>query len=200
LDEEDNPELAIRDYQKIISYNIIRQTDILGNTRSGLFSSRTINLDILKKEKREFVFNYDKEYEKFNKLQKWKIPGSVDGEPVVYLMQSRTGHDTCCPIFEPENHLPKRINEFVARKKSYQRHIFNTVMDITVVGNSELNVGDVINVVIPNATTLDKTDGKKDKYLSGNYLITKVRHKFGGTTGTVFTTFLECVKDTGIEI
>lgn len=200
LDEEDDPELAVRDYQKIIDYNVIRQTDILGNVRSGLFRSKTINLDILKKNKSEYIFDYDKEYKRFNRLQNWKIPGQVDHDPVIYMMQSRTGHDVCCPVFEPENHLPKRVNEFVARRKSYERHIFNTLVEITVPGNSELNVGEVIDVVIPNATTLDKTDGKKDKYLSGKYLITKVRHKFGGTTGTVFTTFLECVKDTGIEI
>lgn len=200
LDKEDDPELAVRDFQKIIHYNVIRQTDILGNTKAGLFRSRTINLDILKKNKSEYIFDYEKEYTKFNKLQKFKIPGFVTEEPVVYMMQSRTGHDTCCPLFKPENHLPKRINEFVGRKKSYQRHIFNNVLEVTVIGNSELDVGDVITIQIPNATTLKDYDGKRDKYLSGNYLITKVRHKFGGTTGTEFTTFLECVKDTGIEI
>ena len=199
-DTEDQEELAVRDYQKIIDYNIIRQTDILGNVRSGLFRSMTINLDILKKNKSQYVFDYEKEYTRFNKLQKWKIPGQVSHDPVIYMMQSRTGHDVCCPIFNPENHLPKRVNEFVSRRKSYERHIFNMLVEVTVPGNSELNVGDIIDLQIPNATTLDKSDGKKDKYLSGKYLITKIRHKFGGTTGTIFTSFLECVKDTGIEI
>ena len=74
------------------------------------------------------------------------------------------------------------------------------MMEVSVPGNSELNVGDVIELNIPNATTINKLDGKKDKYLSGKYLITSLRHKFGGTTGTQFTTFIECVKDTGIEI
>jgi len=199
-EEEDDPELAVRDFQKIISYDSIRQTDLLFNTKAGLFRSKTINLDILKKNKSEVVFNYENEYEKFSKLQKWKIPGQVDDDPVVYMMTSRTGHDVCCPVFEPENHLPKKINQFTSRKKSYERHIFNSVLEVTVPGNSELDVGDIIKLDIPNATTLDDYDGKKDKYLSGNYLITKIRHKFGGTTGTEFTTFIECVKDTGIEI
>jgi hypothetical protein len=193
-------EATVRDYQKIISYNVIRQTNILGNVKSGLFRSRMINIDILKKNKFEYNFNYEKEYEKFNKLQKWRIPAQVDGEPILYMMQSRTGHDVCCPIFEKENHLPKRVNQNIQRRQSYMRHIFNTLMEVTVVGNSELDVGDVIELNIPNATTINKKDGKKDKYLSGKYLITSLRHKFGGTTGTEFTTFIECVKDTGIEI
>ncbi|MEK9698979.1 MAG: hypothetical protein VW270_24595 [Candidatus Poseidoniales archaeon] len=103
-------------------------------------------------------------------------------------------------ILETENPLPKRINQHLPRRLSYYAHIYNTIVEVTVPGNSELNVGDVVELSIPNATTINKLDGKKDKYLSGKYLITSLRHKFGGTTGTEFTTFIECVKDTGIEI
>jgi hypothetical protein len=158
-----------------------------------------INLDILRKNKSEYNFDYSKEYESFNKLQKWKIPGQVDGNPVLYMMQTRQGHDQDL-LFSGENALPKKINQHLPRRQSYYAHIFNTMMEVTIPGNSELNVGDVVDLNIPNATTINKLDGKKDKYLSGKYLITSLRHKFGGTTGTEFTTFIECVKDTGIEI
>ena len=197
--ESDKDETPIRDYQKIISFTVTSQTDIIGNTKKGLFRSKMINLDILRKNKSEYVFNYDKEYEKFNKLQKWKIPGQPDGIPVVHMMQSRIGHDND-PLFRSENPMPSRVNQNLPRSQSYFNHIFNTMMEVSVPGNSELNVGDVIELNIPNATTINKLDGKKDKYLSGKYLITSLRHKFGGTTGTQFTTFIECVKDTGIEI
>ena len=197
-DSEDD-ETIIRDFQKIISFNVVSQTDIIGNTLRGLFRSKMINLDILRKNKSEYNFDYSKEYESFNKLQKWKIPGEVDGNPVLHMMQSRQGHDGDT-LFQAENPLPKRINQHLPRRLSYYAHIYNTIMEVTVPGNSELNVGDVIELSIPNATTINKLDGKKDKYLSGKYLITSLRHKFGGTTGTEFTTFIECVKDTGIEI
>lgn len=197
-EEDKNSEESVKDYQRIISFKVNRQTDILGNIRSGLFRSKMINLDILSKSKKEFVFDYNKEYEKFNKLQKWKIAGEVDGEPILYMMQSRVGHDS--GPFQPENHLPKKINENILRQQSYKRHIFNTLLDVAVVGNSELDVGDIIELNIPVASTINNIDGTKDQYLSGKYLITRIRHKFGGTTGTEFTTFIECVKDTGIEI
>jgi len=197
--ESDQDETPIRDYQKIISFSVSSQTDIIGNVRKGLFRSKMINLDILRKNKTEYDFKYDNEYQKFNKLQKWKIPGTSDGIPVLHMMHSRTGHDND-PLFASELPLPARINENLPRSQSYFNHIFNTQMEVSVPGNSELNVGEVINLNIPNATTINKLDGKKDKYLSGKYLITSLRHKFGGTTGTEFTTFIECVKDTGIEI
>lgn len=198
-DEENDPELAVRDYQKIIDYKVVRQTNILGNVKSGLFSQQILNLDILKKNISKVNFNYEKEHSRFNTLQKNRIPGQVEGDPVVHLIQSRTGQDVCCPLFEPEKHLPKRINQFIARRESYQRHVFNMLMEVVIPGDSELDVGDVIKLNIPTATDLKKRDGKRDKYLSGKYLITKVRHIFGGKTGQTFTTIIECTKDTGIE-
>lgn len=197
--ESEKDSSIVHDFQKIISFNVVSQTDIIRNVKRGLFRSKMINLDILRKNKSEYNFNYEKEYKSFTKLQKWKIPGQVDGNPVIHMLQSRNGHDTDT-TFQSENHLPKRINQHLPRSQSYFNHIFNTMMDVTVPGNSELNVGDVIELNIPNATTINKLDGKKDKYLSGKYLITSLRHKFGGTTGEMFTTHITCVKDTGIEI
>lgn len=200
-DDENDPEIAVRDYQKIIDFNVIRQTNILGNVKGGLFRQKVINLDILKKNKSEVIFDYAKEHSRMETLQKLRIPGEVEGDPVVHLIQSRTGHDACeCRTFRAENHLPKRINQFIARQQSYKRHLFNTIMEVTVPGNSEIDAGDIIKLNIPNATDLDEADGKRDKYLSGKYLVTSVRHIFGGKTGETFTTVFECTKDTGIEI
>jgi hypothetical protein len=200
VEDPTKTESEIKPHQKIISYNVVRQTDLLENARAGLFRSRIINLDILKKQKKEVVFDYGKEFDKFNTLQQYQIPGDVTGEPLVYMMQSRTGHDSCCPLFLPENHVPKKVNQIIARRNSYRNHLFNTIMEVTIPGDSTLCVGDVIKLDIPQATTLGKSDTKRDKYLSGKYIITKVRNKFGGKTGETFTSFIECVKDTGIAI
>jgi hypothetical protein len=192
--EEDT---VVKDFQKIQSFNIIRQSDILLNARNGLFRSKIINLDILRKNKKEVVFNYDNEYKKFNKLQPNKILGSSNDDSYIFMMQSRTGHDSS--IFADENVLPKRINTFISRKKAFQRHIFNNVVEVSIPGDSDLTVGKVIDLNIPYSTTLEKLDGKQDKYLSGRYLVTKVRHKFGGKTGSEYQTIIQCTKDTGME-
>ena len=71
----------------------------------------------------------------------------------------------------------------------------NTVILITIPGNSELNVGDTINCKFTPATSYE--EGKQeDKYTSGKYLITKCRHAI---TKRMYDTVLECVKDTGTE-
>jgi len=191
-------ESFIPDSKKIISFDVSKQTDILDNTKKGLYRSKTINIDMLKKKSHTSKFNYDNEYKKFSKLQNIKIPGDSSETSRVFMMTSRQGHDGE-QFFREERPAPKRINQFIGRKKSYQRQLFNIVVEVTINGDSELDVGDVIELAIPNATNLDKLDGKKDKYLSGKYLITKLRHKFSGKSGSQFVTFMECTKDTGIE-
>lgn len=196
-DGDEDGDTVVRDYQKIITFNVIRQTDFLKNINDGLFKSKTINLDILRKNKKEITYQYSNYHEKFKTLQPEKIIGEVQGDATIYMMNSRTGHDSDT-VLSAENHFPKRMNDFISIKRSYGRHIFNTVLEVTLFGNSDLNVGNVIELVIPNSTTVKKSDKKEDKYLSGKYLITSLRNKFSGKTGQQFITILECVKDTGI--
>lgn len=186
------------DRTKIISFDVIKQSNILDNIQGGLYKSKTIHLDILRKNKREVVFDYNEYVEKFSKLQPYKIVGDVDTFPVVRMMTSRTGHDNDS-IFADEAPTPKKYGEVIGQSQSYESHIFNTIVEVTVPGDSELDVGDIIRLNIPVAATTNDQDGDEDKYLSGKYLITKLRHKMLDGNDS-FTTILECSKDTGTKI
>jgi hypothetical protein len=185
------------DRTKIITFDVIKQSDIMENTQEGLFKSRTINIDILKKSKREVVYNYDDYFPRFNKLQRLKIAGNVEGEPLVRMYTSRTAHDTD-PLFEGEAPTPKRYSEIAGQRDAYFSHIFNTQVEVAIPGDSELDVGDIIYLSIPPAAITDDQYGTEDKYLSGKYLITKLRHKMLDDTEAM-TTIMECVKDSGIK-
>ena len=186
------------DRTKIISFDVIKQSNILDNIQGGLYKSKTIHLDILRKNKREVIFDYNDYVEKFSKLQPYKIVGDVDTFPVVRMMTSRTGHDNDS-IFADEAPTPKKYGEVIGQSQSYESHIFNTIVEVTIPGDSELDVGDIIRLNIPVAATSNDQDGDEDKYLSGKYLITKLRHKMLDGNDS-FTTILECSKDTGTKI
>jgi hypothetical protein len=182
------------DQYKITSYNISKTTNVLTNIKGGLFKSKTINLDILKKKNKEVIFDYTKEVDNFQKLQGGIVLGEVSGDPVITLTTSRNGHDSDSN-FQKENPLPKRVNSIYHRKKSFQRQIFNNVMEVTIPGNSSLNVGGLIFLIFHTHNDIDTDHNQIDKYLTGRYLITKVRQKINDN---VFTTVLECSKDVGL--
>lgn len=189
------------DSTKITSYSVKKQSNILSNMLNGLYKSKTINIDLLQKKKTETIFDYTKRSEKFSKLQEnFVIPGSVaGGDALRFMMTSRTGHNDSGSPFRAEKHLPKKQNQFIGAKKSYERHIFNTVLEVEIPGDSELTVGDTVYIDIPVASNLKSVDGNSDKYISGKYIITKLRQKMKGKTGEDFLTVFECAKDSRIQ-
>jgi len=201
LPKDGEEALKTDDPFKIISYNVLKQINTLENLASGMYSSVLMNLDVHKKTMYESYYDYDKSANSFKTLQEAKMQGGAVGEPVVTMITDRSGHDCQCMVFSAENHLPKRINHFLQKKEAYSAIIFNTILEVAVPGDAELNVGNTINLTFPLTTNTerDKEGSQIDTYLSGKYIITKIRHKMsGGTTGSNFITILECAKDTGI--
>ena len=182
----------------IRSFEVISQADFLGNLETGLFQSRNIFIDPLKKNKREVVYKYDDYVSKFNKLQKFKIAGSQpNGDPMIRMHTSRHDHDNDA-IFSEEKPTTKKFSEHMAQSQAYFAHIFNTQLEVYLPGDSELNAGDIITLNIPPATNVLDQVSTSDKYLSGKYLITKIRNKFLDGSESM-STILECVKDTAIR-
>jgi len=182
----------------IRAFEVIKQGDFLENLGSGMFQSRNIFLDILKKNKREVVYKYDDYFSKFKKLQNLKILGGTPkGDTVVRMHTSRFEHDNDA-LFSSEIPSTKKFSENLAQAEGYYSHIFNTQLEVVVPGDSELNVGDVIQLNIPPATNVIDQVNVGDKYLSGNYLITKLRNKFLDGSESM-STIIECVKDTGTK-
>lgn len=81
----------------------------------------------------------------------------------------------------------------------YLRHLFNTIVQITVYGDSTVTVGNVIAARIPemNALTLGQERPYTDtsSTLAGNYLVTKCRHALTFGEGAQYFQALEIVKD-----
>jgi hypothetical protein len=200
--EEADANEEYTDRTKIIDYNVDRQTDILKNATGGLFSSTMTTVDLLQKIKKDTTFNYDKYASKYVKLQNdnYRLAGSfINGDGVGYLSTTRSGHDAST-FFSAEKPITKRIDSFYSAKESYFRHVCNTKVEVTIPGDSEIQVGDCIYLEIPVATNLEDAATDEDKYMSGKYIITELRQQMGSKTGSNFFTTFKCVKDTGIKI
>jgi hypothetical protein len=195
---KDKKSIEYTEATNIRSFDVLKQGNFLENLESGLFQSRTIHIDVLRKNKREVVYKYDDYFSKFKKLQNLKIAGGeTKGDPVVRMFTSRKGHDSDS-LFSGEAPNPKRYTEHIGQSEAYLSHTFNTQLEVVVPGDSELDVGDVIVLNIPPATNVLDQVNVGDKYLSGKYLVTKIRNKFLDGSESM-STILECVKDTGTK-
>jgi predicted chitinase len=190
----------LMDKNKIISYQVMQETDSLFHKTTGMYNSKTIKVDVLGKSVNIEKFNYKKMSDHFSKLNTThRITGSTeeydDSTAVVDLTTTRKNHDIS-GIFSGEAPRPKTRDGLAASRRSYKNHLKNVRMVLEIPGNYELNVGDKISIIIPESTILEQekdNESKIDKYLSGYYLITKVIQNI---TATELTTSLDVVKDT----
>jgi len=179
---------------KIISYEVIKEADFLDNKESGLYASKTILIDNLRKKKIERDFDYKKQHDKFKKLQRFRIPGSASSTAIVDMFTTRFQHDQL-DIFRDENVRPKTLERTVQFRRSYASHLNNKTLEVTIHGNSTLNVGDTVFLSFPVMSTGEE-QMREDKYMTGKHLITALRHKIDKET---HVTVMECIKDTGFK-
>ena len=194
-DATNNEELEASDEKKIISYDMIKDNNILENTKNGLFKSRTIGVDILRKKTTERKFEYIKEKDKFSTLNGSRFNVEVVGDPVLNVKYTTFGHDNDSFFNNDNTVMPKKDFGIGNRKQSYFHQIFNNVMQVSIPGDSSKNVGEIIYLIFFLNNDIEANKYQIDKTLSGRYLITKVRQKI---TDDFFTTIMECSKDTNL--
>jgi hypothetical protein len=166
---------VFRKYYNIQDIKIINNFDRLSEQRLGMYSSNLIVHDSLKKSitktHRMYINNFD-DTDRTEAHPYLPIANrySVNSNAVGFIRSRHSKmHDDYENTQDSENWLLKReatLGEYDTLK-----------LEITVAGNSKLNAGDCIDIRIPSSEPLKSQDSDwYDKYLSGKYIITSIRH------------------------
>lgn len=194
--DKDNKE---SDAVNIMSFSIKTGKDYLSKIQNGQFKSKTLNIDLHRKSTNVVKFDYEKNFRNIKTFSNKKYPSTELSDDARYLMiTSRTGHDSDS-VLSAESPVPKKINQTKSLQNAYREIIFNQMISVTIPGDSNINAGQVIELDIPVASVTDdkEQDRKADKYLSGKFLVARVRHKMQGET---YTTEIDCVRDAGDQL
>ena len=68
----------------------------------------------------------------------------------------------------------------------------NTVLSITIAGDSEKRVGDIIDIEFPEFGATDDIEGEINRYISGSYIIVSIRHMYNSEG---YRTVMQCSKN-----
>jgi len=218
---QDNPMSQLR---VVKSHTLVGTNDLIKNQRMGTFASKLITHDAYNKTYNEYKYNYIDEYSSLPHLEKDDVlsdsalyrgliakahydfndletSNRTRGSAYKYLsdyadarimVQSNTAK-----IHNTNSDQGFRVNEYLQKRKS-ALNLFNTIeMELEVNGNTHLNIGHVIRINVPR-TGPGKDDTKtsqNDKYLTGRWLITAIRHSFDLATHQ-HRMILTCSKET----
>lgn len=190
-DDEDS------DLNTFEEYGISRAYDTITNYSMGLLSSKLFSHDPINKTFKEFDYNYIDSYNDFVHLDKGqdKFICSSDvnefGKRITdypnacqYIYPTHTG------LYDGGSGIVMKPDIWLQSRSSRIAQFSNWQIKAKVQGNSQLNVGMVVDVTLP-----DYTSKKVDEFPrlhNGHYIITAIRHFM---TGDEYYTILELSKD-----
>lgn len=207
-----------KQYQTIQNFEFVDQFDVIERHASGMYDNTVAVIDPILKRYQETYYNYSDGfnelthlgkspvttgYSHFSKLKggdthtRYLIGNISSGEynKTSYL-NGRTISDKV--VLDPSTHYSFSKHKVLNRRISKLSQIINSIRcNISVPGNSDIKVGDVINVFIPSTRATE--DGKlKYNYFYGQkepkFLVTAVTHRYNYTQDQYFT-IMEIVKD-----
>jgi len=218
-DTRNNPALILNN---ILHYDVVSTTDTISSTRSGLYGSKLVLLDIFNKDYKEYDFDYLENFEKDKHVDEFNAYGSarapiaseiiddynkkISEYPDSVLHVQMIERDTVDGLYNPAFSNTSQSIDYMGTDKWLQRRksriaALNSAVTLRlrVPGNTTLQAGDLIGVNLmkknsgTSATDLDPT-------LSGRYLVRKLHHMFSRGDGLYkHEILLECIRDTVSE-
>lgn len=197
-------------FSAILSYKFFDTFDTLKMVNSGGFANQILHIDPLLRTSQVTKFNYDEYFTKSGTLNNYAVSSPspnrlgkkvTETSEAVYkvavsnsqhrnfpsITQTKLGLSSTAPSVDIEVYIPNRTAQLA---------IINfSKIEVLVPGDPSLSVGRVVNLNLPSLTD-DKnvSEVSLDKYSSGKYLVSAVRHKMD--INGVYHCLFEAIRDT----
>lgn len=89
--------------------------------------------------------------------------------------------------------FPNNVEQYIQFRSSQFQQLQNIKIDITLNGDSSLHVGDIVEFNLPSFVVSDNREFELDVFLSGKFLVSKIRHHF---TKFAYKMDVQLIKDT----
>ena len=191
----EKPDRPVEGSFRIIENNLNQSNDIGHNCRMGMYSNKTIYIDLENETYKEEEFKITELKPKLKKPP--KLPDKLEDKPTRLMF--RILDQGALQKGSTKKDVQKRNELAVYQNKSYIRNnlLFSQSLNISIPLNPDLRAGQMIEVKLPLRKTDDGNPvssygSEKDNDVSGKYLISELRHLIGGGSAE---TQLELVRD-----
>ena len=192
------------DYQSVEGYRFINSShDVATNQASGTYANRVISHNLYDKSYKISDYHYHNYFNDTKHLDGNKVPAvntpvdfddkSISDYPeskISVMPTSRFIHNEDTGAFGID--VEQDGITTAARLSQYNQVLGGTRIEMTIKGQSYLEVGDVVQFNLQTVENKKNSQGKFDPQYSGRYVITKIRHR---VTTTDYVNVIEIVKD-----
>lgn len=209
IEDKNEGQETIKPYQIISDLSYEKQFDTLENMETGLYFHKVETIDPITKRFTTDVFTYDKDRKKISHLEKDKnlfskksIFKNYTDTSLSYYMQSNIGENynkasylSSAISTDPQIRNPRYLHSFFKYEIVSRIQLNNIVLSIGIPGNTDIEVGQVVNIHIPQNSGVEEYKRKTNILYGTKFFITAVRHTYNKVDNNFFTVF-EAVKDT----
>ena len=199
---------AQKNLDTLLNFQRVSTKDTVKNLNSGMINSKLITHDVYHKRldlyKYDYLDNFDRDIHPDNGeatpiISNAKDPDSQKSlteneDTKLFVVSTASGYS-----FEESGNYPyqsdnkyQTLQRRLARKQQFEN---GYILNVEVNGQTFIQAGDKINLEI--GATSSVTDGKDDKQLSGNYIITHLRHTFTKSKQLKHKIVMQVAKDSG---
>ena len=179
------------DYFIIREFRIKKNFNIMKNIIDGMYSSRTITHDIIKRTKDITDFNYKESYSDYSHVEYNRRSG---GQRSTMLLPEEVDSDAIDYTDNPDSNItinPRHFNLFsnnsqkhntqrqktLQIRKSQLTQLMNLGVEAVVEGDLSIRCGNIVIINIPSSQS-SEGPWTWDPYLSGRYIVTSIKHSF----------------------
>lgn len=187
------------DFKTIISYSYDKWIDSLANSREGLYGNRLITHNLIRKIYSETDWDYIKTYPKYKHLEVNTAKNVTTRTSGLTVLSDQSGSQDSpesnlrlYPSGQKAEDYPNQVENWLPERIARLQSLHNQQVTIRISGDSTRRVGDVIQLNLPSPEPPLQDQIVDEIYISGRYLIKRLRHKIDMQT---YETVLECVKD-----
>ena len=205
--------------QLIEDVRVLKQFDTIENIENGLYSHDIETIDPILKKFTEVTFTYDTDAENFSHLEKkpneklyaknsvfkkvskssykYFIPSNIgDPRQVTYVKEKVYDPFFANTAIETDQQIrnPRKLHEFLSYDVLSRVQLNNIVIEVTVPGNSDLEVGQIVELTLPQNTEVQEYLRRTNLLYNKRFFVTAVRHTINVQDMSFYTT-MECVKD-----
>lgn len=198
----------------ILDYSIKDSTDTIVNSRTGMYNSDLLLVDVFNKSYKHYEYDYLKDFDNNIHVDEFNAYGSAQAPiasqapdaygnkiseyPQSVLLVQAIEREIEDGLFDPaygEPHDYRGTDMWLQKRKSRFASLNAAVsLRIKVPGNTTLQAGDMIGVILKNQTG---SQSAQDPYLTGRYLIRNLKHEFTKGAGKqMHHIHMDCIRDT----
>jgi len=198
----------------ILDYEITNSTDTILNTRSGMYASDLLLVDVFNKSYKHYEYKYLDDFDNNIHVDEFNAYGSAKS-PIASLATDEYGNKISDypqsilhvqPIereveeglFDPAHGEPNNYRGtdlWLQRRRSRFSSLDAAIsLRIKVPGNTTIQAGDLVGIILKNQTDAQTS---LDPYLTGRYLVRRLKHEFTKGVGQMrHEILLDCIRDT----